>query len=143
MEISRDNDTWSLTVNGVTSAAELVRLIWPRLVPPSVAVTLKVAVTDPIERGWFTLTGITYDTLKMPASFAMEPSIAKLFAARGLEDEVTESAAVISARKASQPPQGHGEWVLDAIDVALRRITKRNPELLISSQVLRKPRSEG
>jgi hypothetical protein len=133
MEISRDNDTWSLTVNGVTSAAGLVRLIWPRLVPPSVAVTFKVAITDPIERGWFTLTGISYDTLKMTAPFAMEPSIAKLFAAHGLEDEVTEGAGVISARKAFRVEhQGHGEWVLDAIDVALRRITKRNPELLIS-----------
>jgi hypothetical protein len=133
MEISRDNDTWSLTVNGVTSAAGLVRLIWPRLVPPSVAVTFKVAITDPIERGWFTLTGITYDTLKMTSPFAMEPSIAKLFAAHGLEDEVTESAAVISARKAFRAQhQGHGELVLNTIDVALRRITKRNPELLIS-----------
>jgi hypothetical protein len=69
----------------------------------------------------------------MTASFAMEPSIAKLFAAHGLEDEVTESADVISAREAFRAQhQGHGEWVLDAIDVALRRITKRNPELLIS-----------
>jgi hypothetical protein len=133
MEISRDNDTWSLTVNGFTSAAELVRLIWPRLAPPHVTVTFKVAITDPIERGWFTLTGITYDDLKETAPFAMEPSIARRFAAHNLEDEVTESAAVISAQQAFRAQhQGHGKWVLDAIDVALRRITKRNPELLIS-----------
>ena len=132
-EISRDNDTWNLTVEGATSAEDLRRRIWPRLAPPSVTITLKVAIVDPIERGWFTLTGLTDEAAKLPGSFAMEPSIAKLFAAHGLEDEIAESAAVKSARAAFRAQhQGHGEWVLDAIDVALRRITKRNPELLIS-----------
>ncbi len=132
-EISRDNETWSLTVDGVTAEANLRRLIWPRLAPPSVSIVFKVAITDPIERGWFTLTGVTFEMLQMKGPFAMDPSIATLFAAHGVEDEQTESAAVKDARAAfrSQHP-GHGEWVLDAIDVALRRITKRNPDLLVS-----------
>jgi len=133
LEISRDNDTWSLTVDGVSDEPGLRHLIWPRLVPPRVNITFKVAVTDPIERGWFTLTGVTYRMLKETGAFAMDPSIAKLFADHGLEDEETESASVKDARAAFRAQhRGHGDWVLDAIDVALRRITKRNPELLIS-----------
>jgi hypothetical protein len=120
-------------VEGATSPEELSRRIWPHLAPPGVNITLKVAITDPIERGWFTLTGITDEKAKLTGSFAMDPSIAKLFAAHGLEDEITESAAVKTARAAFRARHsGHGEWGLDAIDVALKRVTKRNPELMIA-----------
>jgi hypothetical protein len=72
------------------------------------------------------LNGVTFDTLK-----TMEPSFAKLFSAHGLEDESKESAAVQNARAAFR--DRHKDlWSLNSIDFALKRITKRNPELLIA-----------
>lgn len=81
-----------------------------------------------IERGWFVLNGITFDTPQY-----MEPSFAKLFAAHGLDDETKETPALKNARAAfRERHEGHGEWILDAIEVALKRITKRNPDLLLA-----------
>jgi hypothetical protein len=132
-EVSRDNDTWSLIVEGQDDAEYLLHVMWPRLVPPSVRITLVVAITEPFTRGWFKMTGLSYDTLQLPASFAMEPSVAKLFIAHGLEDEKTESAAVKDARAAFRKAHGeHQDIVLDYIDRALQKITKRNPDLMIA-----------
>jgi hypothetical protein len=63
----------------------------------------------------------------------MEPSFAKLFSDHGLEDESKESVAVQNARAAFRGRhEGHGDWILNTIDFALRKITKGNPELLIA-----------
>ncbi len=132
-EISREGDTWTLSVDGRVSTDSLLRLIWPHVAPPGVEVTLLAAVIEPIERGKFTLTGLTYEMLQWKPPAAMEPSIAKLFTEHGLEDETTDSEAVRSARAAFRAQhQGYDEWTLNTIDFALRRITKRNPDLLIS-----------
>ncbi|WP_428671127.1 DUF4157 domain-containing protein [Reyranella sp.] len=132
-EVSRDNDTWMLTVEGASDAEYLLHVMWPRLVPPSIQITLVVAITEPFTRGWFKMTGLSYDTLQLPGSFAMEPSVAKLFIAHGLEDEKTESSAVKDARAAFRKAHdGHQDAVLDHIDHALQTITKRNPDLMIA-----------
>ncbi len=83
-EIKRDNDTWLLTIDGFSDPDRVKRMIWPESVPAGIRVELEVAITDPIERGWFVLKGVTYDTLKF-----MEPSIAKLFTDHGLKEEFT------------------------------------------------------
>lgn len=161
-ELKRDNETWTLTIDGLTEPDSVRHLIWPSRVPPGVTVTLEVGIQEPIERGWFELNGVTFDTLK-----TMEPSFAKLFSAHGLEDESEESAgkyleivspygvsaqvstqlwghlsqhfrlatsvAVRDARASfRQSHKGHGDWILNTIDFALKKITKRNPELLIA-----------
>lgn len=127
-ELKRDNETWTLTINGYTDPDTVKRLIWPSWVPSRVTVTLDVALLEPIVLGRFVLTGVTFDTLK-----TMEPSFAKLFSDHGLEDESKESVAVQTARAAFRDRhEGHGDWILNTMDFALRKITRRNPDLLIA-----------
>lgn len=138
-ELKRDNETWTLTIDGdfdgpievkgVVSEGSLARLMWPeRDQPKGVKITLKVGITDPYARSWFQLEGITFDTL-----FTMEPSLAKLFMDRGLEREDKESVALENARAAfRERHDGYSTRVLNNIDAALKRITKRNPELMIA-----------
>jgi hypothetical protein len=128
-ELRRDNDAWTLTIDSFFRDPDSVRrLIWPSRVPPGVTITLDVAILEPVEMERFVLKGVTFDTLK-----TMEPSFAKLFSAHGLEDESKEGVAVQNARAAFRDRhKGHGDWVLNSIDFALKRITKRNPELLIA-----------
>jgi hypothetical protein len=127
-ELKRDNETWKMTIDGFSNPDTVGRIIWPSRIPPGVTITLEVAILDPIERGWFELAGVTFDTMK-----TMEPSFAKLFSDHGLEDEPKESVAVQNARAAFRARhEGHGDWILNTIDFALRKIAKRNPELLIA-----------
>ena len=127
-ELKRDNETWTLTIDGYTDPDTVKRLIWPSWVPSRVTVTLDVALLEPIVLGRFVLTGVTFDTLK-----TMEPSFAKLFSDHGLEDESKESVAVQNARAAFRDRhEGHGDWILNTMDFALKKITKRNPDLLIA-----------
>jgi hypothetical protein len=63
----------------------------------------------------------------------MEPSFARVFADHGLRDDPKPTGELEDARAAfRERHDGHGEWILNAIDVALKRITKRNPELLLA-----------
>ncbi len=127
-EIKRDNETWMLTIDGFTTPDSLRRLIWPRVVPPGVTIDLKVAIIDPTERGWFVLNGVTFDTVRF-----MEPSFAKLFSDHGLEDEPKESVELQNARAAFRKRHsGHSDIALRNFDLALKKITKRNPELLLA-----------
>jgi hypothetical protein len=127
-ELKRDNETWKMTIDGFSNPDAVGRIIWPSRVPADVRITLEVAILDPVERGWFELSGITFDTLK-----TMEPSFAKLFSDHGLEGESKESAAVQDARAAFRARhEGHGDQILNTIDLALKKITKRNPDLLIA-----------
>jgi Domain of unknown function (DUF4157) len=83
-EIKREADVWRLTIDGFSNPDSVKRMIWPTTVPAGVQVELEVAITDPIERGWFVLSGVTHDTLKF-----MDPSFAKLFTDHGLKQEFT------------------------------------------------------
>jgi hypothetical protein len=139
-ELKRDHETWTLTIDGdfdaptvfndvVVSEGSLARLMWPdRDLPKGVKITLKAGITEPYARSWFELEGITFDTL-----FTMERSLAKLFVDRGLEREDKESFELENARAAFRKRHdGYSTRVLNNIDAALKRITKRNPELLIA-----------
>jgi len=127
-ELKRDNETWTLTIDGDFAEDSLARLMWPdRHLPDGVKITFNVGVTEPIARTWFQLDGITFDMLS-----TMEPSLAKLFTARGLEREDKESRALQDARAAfRERHDAYSTAVLNNIEAALKRITKRNPELMI------------
>jgi Domain of unknown function (DUF4157) len=129
VDLTRDqNDDWEITLSGHISEQSAQRAIWPSRLPFGVKITLLVALTDPIEQGLFKLSGITFKSLS-----TMEPSIAKLFIAHGLEDETKERPDVVAARADfREEHSGHGDWVLDAIDVALKRATRHNPDLLVA-----------
>jgi len=161
-ELKRDNETWTLTIDRYTEPDSVRRLIWPSRVPPGVTVTLYVGVQEPIERGWFVLNGVTSDSLKtMEPSFAKlfsahgledesEESAGKyseIVSPYGVSAQVSTqlwghpsqhfrvatSVAVRDARAAFRDRhEDHSDWILNTIDFALKRITKRNPELLIA-----------
>jgi Domain of unknown function (DUF4157) len=127
-EIKRDNETWMLTINGFSSPESVRHLIWPYFVPPGITIDLKVAITDPIERGWFVLNGVTLDTVQF-----MEPSIAKMFSDHGLVADAKESEELRKARIAFiERHSDYSDAVLYNMVVALNRITKRNPDLLLA-----------
>jgi hypothetical protein len=128
-KITRDNDTWRLTVEGHTSVASLTRAMFTiSIVPPGVMVTLEVAITDPIERGWFVITGLTPVNLQV-----MEPSYARLFSARGLVADAPESDEMKNARHdfLKRHSDYSDETLLNVVR-ALNRVTKGNPELLLA-----------
>jgi hypothetical protein len=127
-EVKRDNETWMMTVDGHTDPESLTRAMFPHIVPPGVTVTMKVAVTDPIERGWFVINGLTTTGL-----LVTEPSFAKLFADHGLEEDPPESDELRKAGTAFL--NRHSDHSFDNllnIIKALKRVTKRNPELLLA-----------
>jgi hypothetical protein len=69
---SRDQDKWLLTVDGYASSENLSKAMFPRIVPPGITVKMLVAVTDPIERGWFEIDGPT-PSLRYYVSRRTEP----------------------------------------------------------------------
>lgn len=129
-EIRRDNETWYLTVGGHTSAESLARAIFRTSInPPGVTITMKVAITDPIERGWFVIEGLTPTAL-----LVAEPSFRKLFEDRGLVEELPASKELKEASDAfyNRHAGSFSSKQLYNMAVALRRATKRNPELLLA-----------
>src|SRR4051794_20311375 len=112
-ELERDNETWTLTVDGFpdsdthspeTDGGGLGGYIWPSGVPSGVTIRQKVAVTEPIVRGWFVIEGLTPSGVK-----TMEPSFARLFAAHGLRDEPEPTGELQDARAAFRDRhEGHG-----------------------------------
>jgi len=129
VSLKRDaNDDWEISLSGHISEQSATRAIWPSRSPFGVTVQLIVAVTDPVDLGTFKLHGVNFQSLS-----TMEPSIAKLFIAHGLEDETKVRPDVAAARaEFREAHPGHGEWGLDAIDVALKQVTKHNPDLLVA-----------
>jgi Domain of unknown function (DUF4157) len=134
-------EDWQLTMSGHISVESVRRVLFPRIVPPPVQIELLVAGTEPSDLGLFVITGLRYDHLTW-----MEPSIAKLFIANGLVDETVEPAELEKARRAFRKAfrlrsmtglvgvrdEDTINWKLSAIDVALKRMTKRNPDLMIA-----------
>lgn len=134
-ELQRLNgDDWKITLDGRTSAESVEDLIW-RLkfssgpfIPSGVTINFDVAMIDPIERGWFTISGLRYYHLEY-----MEPTIARLFEERGLVDESVDGPELVKVRDAFRRHNDDlGEWVHSAIHVALKRATSGNPDLMIA-----------
>ena len=127
-------DDWKITLDGRTSAESAEDLIW-RLkfssgpfIPSGVTINFDVAIIDPIERGWFTISGLRYYHLEY-----MEPTIARLFEERGLVDELVDGPELVKVRDAFRRHNDDlGEWVHSAIHVALKRATSGNPDLMIA-----------
>lgn len=128
-DITRDNETWRLTVEGHTSVDSLTRAMFTiSIVPPGVTVTLEAALIDPVERGKFVITGLTPVSLQV-----MEPSYAKLFSARGLVADAPESDELKNARhEFLKRHRDYSDATLLNIVRALNRVTKGNPELLLA-----------
>jgi hypothetical protein len=123
----KDHD-WEITLSGCTSAETARALLWPKWMPSTVTMTFKVAITDPIERGWFTISGLQAFHLEY-----MEPSIAALFLDRGLVEEPANNPDVAKARDAFRKHNSDlGEWMHSAIHVALRRATRGNTDLMLA-----------
>ncbi|HKR23685.1 MAG TPA: DUF4157 domain-containing protein [Allosphingosinicella sp.] len=127
-------DDWKITIDGSTSAESAEARIWRHkfstgpFIPTGVTTTLEVAITEPIERGWFIISGLKYYHLDF-----MEPSIARLFQERGMVDELNESPELTRARDAFRSHNDElGGWVHGAIHAALRRATTGNPDLMIA-----------
>jgi Domain of unknown function (DUF4157) len=129
-------EKWEITLSGVTSVESAGAALWLKGIPRDlVPISLKVAITDPIERGWFVIEGLEARHLQY-----MEPTIAALFRDRGLVEQ--ETAELAKARDAFRKhdsdrwrlPWNHplGEWNYHAIDVALKRATRGNPDLMIA-----------
>ncbi|HEY2471702.1 MAG TPA: DUF4157 domain-containing protein [Terracidiphilus sp.] len=128
-ELTRDkDDNWEIMISGHISEQSAQKVIWPARLPPSVKIELLVALTDPVELGKFKLSGVRFDSLA-----TMDSSVAKLFLAHGLEDESKVRPDVASSRAAFRKRHsGHGDWGLDAMEVALEKVTKHNPDLLVA-----------
>ncbi len=130
-ELTRDNETWRLTVQGHTSVASLTRAMFTvSIAPPGVTVTLEAdtALVEPVELGTFVITGLTPVSLQV-----MEPSYAKLFAARGLVEDAPESEEMRNARhEFLKRHSDYSDATLLNIVKALNRVTKGNPELLLA-----------
>jgi hypothetical protein len=103
-------------------------VIWPSGAPPGVVIRLVVAVIAPIEQGTFNLSGVNSLSLE-----TMDRSVVKLFTDRGLEDPTKERPEVLVARTVFRNQHSDlGAGVLDYIDVALKRVTRHNPDLLLA-----------
>lgn len=121
-------DDWEIVLSGRTSAESARALLWPKWMPSTVTMTFKVAITDPIERGWFTISGLQPFHLEY-----MEPSIAALFRDRGLVDEPAVNPDMAKARDAFRKHNSDlGEWMHSAIAVALKRATRGNADLMLA-----------
>jgi Domain of unknown function (DUF4157) len=136
-------EDWQLEMSGHTSVASVKKVLFPRIVPPPVQIDAQrnLVQIESFEVGVFKITGLRYDHLQW-----MEPSIAKLFIANGLVDETKEPAELEKARQAFRrafrqtsmtglvgvADEGTINWKLSAIEVALKRVTKRNPDLMIA-----------
>ena len=115
---------WEITLSGFTSAESGQKLLWPKIVPSTLTMTFKGAITDPIERGYFTISGLEAFHLEY-----MEPSIAALFRDRGLVDD---SPDLTKARNSFRKNNSDlGDWIESAIYVALKRATRSNVDLML------------
>jgi len=120
----KGND-WEITLSGFTSIESAKALLWPKFVPSTVTMTLDIALTEPIEKGLFVISGLEVFHLEY-----MEPSIAALFRDRGVVDE---SADLTKARDAFRKHNSDlGDWIHSAIHVALKRVTKGNADLMLA-----------
>ena len=130
----KGND-WEITLSGVTSLESARAMLWPNRgflegyrMPSTVTMIFNVAITDPIERGWFTISGLEPFHLEY-----MEPSIAAIFRDRGVVDDTKDSPELATARDAFRKNNSKlGEWRHSAIHVALRRATRANADLMLA-----------
>jgi Domain of unknown function (DUF4157) len=141
---NRDGEVWQLTLEGDFTTPEAAgHLIWPTRakVPPGVEIKAMPTFVREVEawplgqerkapivhlqRSNFEISGIALFTLR-----TMDPSFAKMFADLGL---IEDSKAVQEVRAAFRARHiNFNAQVLDNIDAALSRITRNNPDLLIS-----------
>lgn len=123
----KGND-WEITLSGRTSVESARALLWPKWMPSTVRMIFNVAVTDPIEMGLFTISGLEAFHLEY-----MEPSIAAIFRDRGVVDDTKDSPELATARDAFRKHNSDlGEWMQSAIHVALKRATRANPDLMLA-----------
>ena len=123
----KGND-WEITLSGRTSLESARAMLWPKWMPSTVTMIFNVAITDPIERGWFTISGLEAFHLEY-----MEPSIAAIFRDRGVVDETKDSPELATARDAFRKNNSDlGEWMHSAIHVALKRATRANADLMVA-----------
>lgn len=121
-------DEWAITLSGRTTEESGRTLLWPKYMPSTVTMTFKVAITDPIERGWFTISGLQAFHLEY-----MEPSIAALFRERGLVNDPAVNPDVAKARDAFRKHNADlGDWILRTIHFALARATRGNADLMLA-----------
>jgi hypothetical protein len=119
---------WEITLSGRTSLESARAMLWPKWMPSSVTMNFNVAITDPIERGWFTISGLEGFHLEY-----MEPSIAAIFRDRGVVDDTKDSPELATARDAFRENNSDlGEWMHSAIHVALKRATRANADLMLA-----------
>lgn len=120
-------ETWEITMSGVTSVEAARSVLWPKWFPKDIApMSLKVAITDPIERGWFVISGLEARHLQY-----MQASIAPLFRDRGLVDD--ESPQLGNARQSFRSHNsGLADWEVGMIDRALKRVTRGNADLMLA-----------
>lgn len=123
----KGND-WEITLSGRTSLESARAMLWPKWMPSAVTMNFNVAITDPIERGWFTISGLEAFHLEY-----MEPSIAAIFRDRGVVDDTKDSPELATARDAFRKNNSDlGEWRHSAIHVALKRVTRANADLMLA-----------
>ena len=121
-------DDWEITLSGYISLKSARALLWPKWMPSAVTMTLEVAVTEPVEWGRFTISGLEAFHLEY-----MEHSIAALFRDRGLVDEPAVNRDIAEARDAFRKHNSDlGEWMHSAIHVALKRATRGNADLMLA-----------
>ena len=119
---------WEITLSGRTSLESARAMLWPKWMPSTVTMIFNKAITDPIERGWFTISGLEGFHLE-----DMEPSIAAIFRDRGVADETKDSPELATARDAFRKNNSDlGEWMHSAIHVALKRATRANADLMLA-----------
>jgi hypothetical protein len=119
---------WEITLSGRTSLESARAMLWPKWMPSTVTMIFNAAVTDPIERGSFTISGLEGFHLEY-----MEPSIAAIFRDRGVADDTKDSPELATARDAFRKNNSDlGEWMHSAIHVALKRATRANADLMLA-----------
>ena len=119
---------WEITLSGRTSLESARAMLWPKWMPSTVTMIFNKAITDPIERGWFTISGLEGFHLEY-----MEPSIAAIFRDRGVADDTKDSPELATARDAFRKNNSDlGEWMHSAIHVALKRATRANADLMLA-----------
>ena len=123
----KDND-WDITLSGFISLESARAMLWPKWMPSTVTMIFNAAVTDPIELGSFTISGLKAFHLQY-----MEPSIAAIFRDRGVVDDTKDSPELAMARDAfCKNNSDLGEWMQSAIHVALKRATRANADLMLA-----------
>ena len=120
-------DDWQITLSGHTSEKSGRALLWPKWMPSTVTMSMPVALTDPVEMGLFTLSGLEAFHLQY-----MEPAIAALFRDRGLVADPADNPAMAKARDAFREHNSQlGGWTHSAIHLALTRATRGNADLML------------